>query len=105
MTVLDRVDDLVLRGGVSIHPAEIERVLEEHPAVRGAVAFGVPDEDLGQAIEAVVDVDRADVSADELLAFARERLGRARTPRALRLQREPLRSDAGKVNRRRLREG
>jgi len=105
LTVLDRVDDLVLRGGVSIHPAEIERVLEEHPAVRGAVAFGVPDEDLGQAIEAVVDIDRADVGAEELLAFARERLGRARTPRALRLQREPLRSDAGKVNRRRLREG
>lgn len=98
LTVLDRADDLILRGGVSIYPAEIERVLEEHPAVRGAVAFGVADAELGQAVEAAVDIADSAVTAEELLAFAREHLG-SRTPRALRLRRAPLRDDAGKIRR------
>ncbi|MCJ1689063.1 AMP-binding protein [Rathayibacter sp. VKM Ac-2927] len=98
LTVLDRADDLILRGGVNVYPAEIERVLEEHPAVRGAVAFGVADAELGQAVESVVDIAESDVTEEELLAFSREHLG-SRAPRALRLQRSPLRDDAGKIRR------
>ncbi|MWV48241.1 AMP-binding protein [Rathayibacter sp. VKM Ac-2803] len=97
--VLDRADDLILRGGVNVYPIEVERVLEAHPLVRGAVAFGVPDDDLGRAIEAVVDVGDAVVDGGELLASANARLGRERRLRALRMVREPLRSDAGKVRR------
>ncbi|SMH49416.1 bile acid-coenzyme A ligase [Rathayibacter oskolensis] len=97
--VLDRADDLILRGGVNVYPIEVERVLEAHPAVRGAVAFGVPDDDLGQAIEAVVDVGEEEADGDALLAWANARLGRERRLRALRLVREPVRSDAGKVRR------
>ncbi|KQQ06139.1 MULTISPECIES: AMP-binding protein [unclassified Rathayibacter] len=97
--VLDRADDLILRGGVNVYPIEVERVLESHPSVRGAVAFGVPDDDLGSAIEAVVDIGDAGVDAGELLAWANARLGRERRLRALRRVREPLRSDAGKVRR------
>jgi bile acid-coenzyme A ligase len=100
--LVDRVDDVVLRGGVNVHPTEVERVLEAHPAVRGAVAFGVADDDLGQRIEAVVDVAGASegVTAQELLAWARERLDPERRPAALWLVDEPVRDDAGKTSRR-----
>ena len=98
--VLDRADDVILRGGVNVHPAEVERVLEQHPAVRGAVAFGVPDDDLGQRVEAVVDVADAEVDAAELLAWARARLNGERRPAAVRLTRAPVRDDAGKTRRR-----
>jgi bile acid-coenzyme A ligase len=112
--LVDRADDVVLRGGVNVHPTEVERVLEAHPAVRGAVAFGVADVDLGQRIEAVVDVGGsgagassapgavggASVTPEELLAWARARLDPARRPAALRLVDEPVRDDAGKTSRR-----
>jgi len=99
VSVLDRADDVILRGGVNVHPAEVERVLEQHPAVRGAVAFGVPDDDLGQRVEAVVDVADAQVDAAELLAWARGRLDAERRPAAVRLTRTPVRDDAGKTRR------
>jgi bile acid-coenzyme A ligase len=104
--LVDRADDVVLRGGVNVHPTEVERVLEGHPAVRGAVAFGVADDDLGQRIEAVVDVAGAGagagagVTAEQLLAWARQRLDPERRPAALWLVDEPVRDDAGKTSRR-----
>ncbi|UKF80706.1 AMP-binding protein [Clavibacter californiensis] len=98
--VLDRADDVILRGGVNVHPAEVERVLEQHPDVRGAVAFGVPDDDLGQRVEAVVDVADAEVDPADLLAWARARLDAERRPAAVRLTRTPVRDDAGKTRRR-----
>ncbi|PPH39824.1 acid--CoA ligase [Rathayibacter sp. AY1E3] len=97
--VVDRADDLILRGGVSVWPAEVERVLEALPGVRGAVAFGVPDTELGQAVEAVVDVGDAGVDPAGLLARANAELGAERRLRALRIVHEPVRSDAGKVRR------
>ena len=107
--ILDRRDDLIITGGVNVYPAEIERVLEQHPLVRSAVALGVPDDDLGQRIEAVVDIGAAtrgaaDAAVDEqvraaILAWAGERLERVKQPHAIRLAHDPLRNDAGKVNR------
>lgn len=98
--VVDRVDDVILRGGVNVHPTEVERVLEAHPAVRGAVAFGVADDDLGQRIEAVVDVPGGGVDGPTILAWARERLDPERRPSAVRVVDEPVRDDAGKTRRR-----
>jgi len=97
--ILDRRDDLIITGGVNVYPAEVERVLEQHPLVRSAVAYGVPDADLGQRIEAVVDIDGATHTAAAMLAWANERLERVKQPRSIRLAREPLRNDAGKVKR------
>ncbi|ROQ39772.1 bile acid-coenzyme A ligase [Frondihabitans sp. PhB188] len=98
--VVDRADDLILRGGVNVHPAEIERVLEAHLAVRSAVAFGVPDDDLGQRIEAVVDVAGAAVEAGDVLAWAAGRLDGARRPARIHVVDDPVRNDAGKTSRR-----
>jgi hypothetical protein len=74
-------------------------VLEEHPAVRGALAFGVPDDELGQRVEAVADVAGAGVGGEELRAFAAARLDAARRPARVRVTDEPVRDDAGKARR------
>jgi len=97
--VVDRADDVILRGGVNVHPAEVERIVEQHPAVRSAVAFGVPDDDLGARIEVVADVAGASVTADELVAWCRSRLDGGRRPAAVHVVSEPVRNDAGKVRR------
>lgn len=99
LTIIDRVADLIVSDGVDIYPAEIERVLEGHPLVRGAVAYGVPDAWLGQIIEAVVDVAGAAVDEADLRALVGDELDQLRVPRRIRIQHDPVRSDAGKVRR------
>lgn len=98
--ITDRDDDVVVRGGHKVHPVEVERVLEQHPAVRSALAFGVPDDEYGQQVAAVVDVAGADVTAAELLAFAARRLDAPRRPVRVEVVDAPLRDDAGKARRR-----
>lgn len=102
--VTDRLADAVVRDGVTVHPAEVERVLEEHPAVRAAVVFGVPAAGGGTRLEAVVDVGDAPVdvrrSAADVRRFAAARLDAVRRPDVVHVTRAPLRDDAGKVRRR-----
>lgn len=98
--VHDRADDVINRGGEKIVPAFVERVLEAHPAVDEAVAFGVADDDLGQAVHAVVH-GAATIDPDELIAYARARLGRRALDR-VHVSAEPVRNEAGKVRRRSL---
>jgi bile acid-coenzyme A ligase len=86
-------------GGENVVPARVERVAEEHPAVRSAVAVGLPDEDLGQVVGLVVDVDGAGVAESEIVRWMRDRLERVAHPRRILLVDRPLRDDAGKVRR------
>ena len=100
----DRSADLILTGGANVYPAEVEAALDAHPAVRSSAVFGLPDDDLGERVHAVVDVagDGA-VTERELLAHVAERLVRYKVPRSVELVREPVRDDAGKVRRSALR--
>lgn len=98
--IADRADDVILRGGVNVLPTDIERVVEGHPSVRSAVAFGVPDDDLGQRIEVVVDVAGQDEDPSALLEWARSRLDLERRPSRVHVVHDPVRSDAGKTSRR-----
>lgn len=97
--ILDRMDDLIISGGVNIYPAEIERVLEQHPAVRSAVAFGTPDPDLGQRVEAVVDIAKSRIRPDDLMEWLSTRLDPIKRPKALKCVNRPVRDDAGKARR------
>ena len=100
----DRSADLVLTGGANVYPAEVEAVLDAHPAVRSSAVFGLPDDDLGERVHAVVDVaGDATVTVDELLRHVGERLVRYKVPRTVELVHEPLRDDAGKLRRSALR--
>ena len=97
----DRMQDMILSGGSNIYPAEVEAALQEHPQVRSCVVIGLPDDDLGNRVHAIVEA--GDVTADELLAFMGERLVRYKIPRTVEFVSETLRDDAGKVRRAALR--
>ena len=92
-----RRTDLILRGGENVYPAEIEAVLDEHPAVIESAVFGVDHPDLGQEVVAVVVTD-GDLDADTVRAYAAERLAYYKVPTRWRLQQHALpRTATGKI--------
>jgi O-succinylbenzoic acid--CoA ligase len=104
--VVDRRDDLIVSGGENVYPAEVEAALMEHPAVREAGVYGVPDEEWGEAVAAAVALRIGATATDEeLRAFVRQRLGGYKVPRAIRFVEALPRNAAGKLLRRELREG
>lgn len=101
----DRRNDLIISGGANIYPAEVEAALEAHPAVRGSAVIGLPDEEWGARVHAIVQLgEDADVDEAALMAFAGERLARYKLPRSIEFADEPLRDEAGKVRRAALRQ-
>jgi bile acid-coenzyme A ligase len=98
----DRSADLILSGGANVYPAEIEAALDEHPLVRSSAVIGLPDDDLGERVHALLDLT-GEVSDDDLRAHLAERLVRYKVPRTFERVEEPLRDDAGKVRRSALR--
>ena len=107
LTVLGRADDLVISGGVNVHPDEVEAVLATHPAVAEAAVAGRPDPEWGQRVTAFV-VARDPASPPtlaELRAHARERLAAAKAPRELVLVPALPRGPSGKLLRRLLPDG
>jgi bile acid-coenzyme A ligase len=101
--LVDRKADMILVGGANVYPAEVEAALDAHPAVRSSAVFGLPDEDLGSRVHAVVDLLRP-VSEDELREHLSRHLARHKLPRSFEFVSEPLRDDAGKLRRSALRE-
>ncbi|CAN5365772.1 hypothetical protein BH23ACT3_BH23ACT3_15220 [soil metagenome] len=99
----DRLQDMILTGGSNVYPAEVEAILAEHPAVHSCAVIGLPDDDRGSIVHAIVEADPDEVSADDLMKFAAERLVRYKLPRSVEFVSEPLRDDAGKVRRSALR--
>jgi bile acid-coenzyme A ligase len=95
---------MIVSGGANVYPAEVEGALEAHPAVRSAVVIGLPDEDLGQRVHALVDVPGMTVPADELRTHLRERIAGFKVPKTYEFVSQPLRDDAGKVRRASLRQ-
>ncbi len=103
LQVLDRRDDLVITGGENVSPAEVEAVLQEHPAVTEAGVTGVPDADLGARVEAwVCTRPGSSVDAAELEGFCRARLAGYKRPRAFHFVAALPRTAGGKLQRRRL---
>jgi bile acid-coenzyme A ligase len=99
----DRLQDMILTGGSNVYPAEVEAILTEHPAVHSCAVIGLPDDDRGNIVHAIVEADPDEVSVDDLLRYAAERLVRYKLPRSVEFVSEPLRDDAGKVRRSALR--
>jgi bile acid-coenzyme A ligase len=100
----DRASDMILSGGANIYPAEIESALQEHPDVKSCAVIGLPDDDKGSIVHAIVEADAGQVSQDDLRSFLSERLVVYKVPRSFEFVDMPLRDDAGKVRRSALRE-
>ncbi len=96
--IVDRAKDLVIRGGYNVYPREIEEVLYAHPGILEAAVIGKPDERLGEEVVAVV-VRRAgsEVSAEEIIAYCRERLAAYKYPREIRFMAELPKGPSGKI--------
>ena len=101
----DRIKDMIVSGGENVYPVEVEEALAQHPAVAEVAVIGVPDERWGETVKAlVVCRDGAQVDAEELVAFARERLAGYKLPRVARRSSTTLpRTPSGKVLKRELR--
>ena len=95
-----RGDAMIVSGGLNVSPAEVERVIEGLPGVREAVVFGVPDEEWGEVVAAVVEGDAAAVSAKEVDRHCRGRLVRGRCPSRILVVDALPRTWTGKVLRR-----
>ncbi len=95
----DRVSDMILSGGANIYPAEVEAALQEHPAIESCAVIGLPDDDLGNVIHAIVQADASTFDEDDVRTFLADRLVRYKIPRSFEIVTEPLRDEAGKVRR------
>ncbi|GIH06222.1 putative acyl-CoA ligase [Rhizocola hellebori] len=104
----DRESDMIISGGVNIYPAEIEAELSCHPKVADVAVFGIPHEDWGEEIKAVVQPAEGVTADDELtgdlLAFLSERLAKFKLPRSIDYTSELPRDPNGKLYKRRLRD-
>jgi fatty-acyl-CoA synthase/long-chain acyl-CoA synthetase len=103
--ICDRKHDMVITGGMNVYPAEVEAVIDQHPAVKEVAVFGIPSEQWGEAVHAVV-VARPDrpLGADEIIAFARDRLAGYKVPRSVSFAAELPHTGSGKLLKRELRE-
>jgi len=102
--IVDRRKDVILTGGETVYSTEVEKALLEHPAVLEAAVFGVPDPYWGEAVRAaVVLAPAAGASAEELIAFCKQRIARYKAPRAIDLRQALPRTGPGKIAKHRLR--
>ena len=104
----DRDANLIITGGVNVYPAEVDAVLLDHPSVADAAVIGVPDEEWGERVLAVVqpkaDAEASAALADELIEHCRGRLARFKCPRQVDFVTELPRQDNGKIYKRLLRD-
>jgi fatty-acyl-CoA synthase/long-chain acyl-CoA synthetase len=103
--ICDRKKDMIISGGMNIYPAEVEAALDLHADVHDAAVFGIPSEEWGEAVHAVVVV-RPGASLDEaaVLAHARAQLASYKIPRSISFAEELPRTGSGKILKRVLRE-
>jgi long-chain acyl-CoA synthetase len=96
--VVDRSKDLVIRGGYNVYPREVEEVLFEHPDITEAAVIGKPDERLGEEVVAVVvRREGAALSAEDVIAYCRERIAAYKYPREVRFLDTLPKGPTGKV--------
>jgi long-chain acyl-CoA synthetase len=104
----DRKTDMIISGGVNIYPAEVESVLLTHPQVADAAVFGIPDEDWGEQVKAVVEPAPGAVPgpalAEDILGFCAARVAKYKCPRSVDFVATMPRDPNGKLYKRKLRD-
>jgi long-chain acyl-CoA synthetase len=101
--IVDRVKDLIIRGGYNVYPREIEEVLYEHPVVAELAIVGVPHEELGEEVRAVVALKEGEsATEEEIIDFAKERVAAYKYPRSVIFMDELPKTATGKILKREL---
>ncbi|MBE7163641.1 MAG: AMP-binding protein, partial [Williamsia herbipolensis] len=102
--VVDRIKDVIIRGGFNVYPRDVEEVLMQHPAVAVAAVIGRPDTEHGEEVVGYVQLaDGATASPDDLVAFARDRLSAVKYPREVHVVEQMPLTSIGKLDRKALR--
>lgn len=103
--IVDRLKDMIIRGGFNVYPREIEETLMEHPAVSLATVIGVPDEESGEEIKAfVIRKPGTTVTEDELIAWSKQRMAAYKYPRMVEFRDALPMTATGKILKRELRD-
>jgi len=103
--IQDRIKDMIVSGGENIYPRVVEDVLFKHPAIADAAVIGVPHDQWGEAVKAVVQLrDGASATEDEIIEFCRDQMGGFERPRSVDFIGSLPRNASGKVLKRELRE-
>ena len=103
--ITDRKKDMIISGGFNVYPSEVEQVIWGHPAVQDCAVIGVPDEKWGEAVKAVVELNAGQtVSAEEIIALCKEKLGSVMAPKTVDFIDTLPRSPVGKVLKKDLRQ-
>jgi long-chain acyl-CoA synthetase len=104
--IVDRKKDMIISGGENVYSVEIENLLSTHAAVLEVAVVGVPDEQWGEAVKAIVVLrEGANPSPEELIGFCRGKIAGYKIPKSVDFSREPLpKTGPGKVAKRRLRD-
>jgi acyl-CoA synthetase (AMP-forming)/AMP-acid ligase II len=103
--ITDRKKDMIISGGFNVYPSEVEQVIWGHPAVQDCAVIGVPDEKWGEAVKAVVELNPGQsVTAEEIIALCKEKLGSVMAPKSVDFVASLPRSTVGKVLKKDLRE-
>jgi acyl-CoA synthetase (AMP-forming)/AMP-acid ligase II len=103
--IVDRKRDMIITGGFNVYPSEVEQVIWAHPAVQDCAVVGIPDEKWGEAVTAVIELKSgATLSADEVIAFCKERLGSVKAPKRVEFWPSLPRTPVGKVRKKDVRD-
>jgi acyl-CoA synthetase (AMP-forming)/AMP-acid ligase II len=101
---MDRKGEMIISGGLNVYPNEVEQVVNEHPAVAEACAFGVPDEKWQEAVKvAVVLKPQVSASEEEIIEFCKARLAAYKKPQSVDFMSALPKNPQGKILRRELR--
>ncbi|RTL64150.1 MAG: AMP-dependent acyl-CoA synthetase [Pseudonocardiaceae bacterium] len=96
--IVDRAKDMIITGGFNVYSAEVEQLLAAHPSVRECAVVGLPDEKWGERVVAVVELHPgAAATEDELVTFAKQRVGSVKAPKQVLTWTDLPRSTVGKV--------
>jgi acyl-CoA synthetase (AMP-forming)/AMP-acid ligase II len=96
--ITDRKKDMIISGGFNVYPSEVEQVIWGHPAVQDCAVIGVPDEQWGEAVKAVVELNAGQTaSVEELISLCKEKLGSVKAPKTVDFVDSLPRSPIGKV--------
>jgi long-chain acyl-CoA synthetase len=103
--IVDRIKDLIIRGGMNIYPREVEEVLYTHPSVMESAVIGVPDEVMGEEVKAYIVMKEGMAATDEdVREFCSSRLARYKTPKYIEFVQALPKTTTGKILKRELRQ-